>query len=426
MSARVIGIPAPPPTRVVTLEEAYDIALATDQSIQIAYQEIRKANLLKWTALAQRLGPNLSAGYGYSYERAHNRGGNDLTVASETGAQDLAFSQNFLDFSAFPAYRAGKLTAVAARYQHQFTVRQTLFGVTSAYYQILTQQGIVTADEKTVELASQQLDVANKRLNVGEVTPTDALNAQVTLESARVALIQARNTLLENRDTLGNILNFGGDSGFQVIVPRDYPNNIPDFEKLLAIGYRNREDLMVAQLVIDEDIANKGAIIGSYFPTVGVSARDTHSNAAGFYGPQSQVWDANINVSMPILTGGEREINLRTSGETITEDRLKRDQAAKVVESDIRTAWLNAQSLRESLASLRVQVAAARKSYDDERNQYQAGSAASVDVLTALVSLNTSENNLAVQVYAYQVALRNLEQTAGVFQQQRVQRVKVK
>jgi hypothetical protein len=50
----------------------------------------------------------------------------------------------------------------------------------------------------------------------------------------------------------------------------------------------------------------------------------------------------------------------------------------------------------------------------------------SVDVLTALVALNTSENSLAEQIYLYQVALRNLEQAAGVFQEQRVLREKVK
>jgi len=73
-----------------------------------------------------------------------------------------------------------------------------------------------------------------------------------------------------------------------------------------------------------------------------------------------------------------------------------------------------------------VQVDAADKSYQDEVHEYQAGTAASVDVLTALVSLNTSENSLAVQTYLYQVALRNLEEAAGVFQEQRVQLEKVK
>jgi outer membrane protein TolC len=138
------------------------------------------------------------------------------------------------------------------------------------------------------------------------------------------------------------------------------------------------------------------------------------------------VWDTNVTVSLPILTGGQREIDLRTAGEQVDEDQLNRDKIAKTVEAAVRQAWLNAHSLRESLDALRIQVDAARESYRDEEHEYEAGTAASVDVLVALVNLNTSENSLAEQVYLYQVALRNLEQAAGVFQQQRVLQSKVK
>src|SRR5439155_667501 len=54
--------PASGPT--ISLEQAYDIALATDQSIRIAYWEVRKANLLPWAALT-RLGPQLNGNTSY-------------------------------------------------------------------------------------------------------------------------------------------------------------------------------------------------------------------------------------------------------------------------------------------------------------------------------------------------------------------------
>lgn len=413
---------SPQAGRMITLEEAYDIALATDQNIRIAYEEIRKANLLTWSALTT-LGPQLSAGGGYDRNQTHGGG---LIVTNETSNLNFTYTQPFVNFTVFPAYRYGKLAAVAARLQHQYTVRQTLFGVASAYYQVLTQEGVVVVDQKTVDLAAQQLDVAQKRLDVGEVTPTDALNARVTLESAKVALIEAKNTLLLNRDTLGNILNLGGDSGFQVVLPPDYPTTIPPFEKLLAIAYRNREDLQVGNIAIGEDVAMKGEVVAQYAPTIQGEASDSYGNAHGFYGPQSQVWDANVSVSMPIFTGGQREIDLQTTGYQVDEDKLNRDKIVKTVEGDVRQAWLNARSLRDSLEALRIQVDAARESYQDEVHEYEAGTAASVDVLVALTSLNSSENALAVQVYAFQVALRNLEQAAGVFQEQRVLQVKVK
>jgi outer membrane protein TolC len=410
------------PGRMITLEEAYDLATATDQSIRIAYQEIRMANLQTWSALTV-LGPQLTGGGEYDRNQTHANG---IITTNETSNLNFTYTQPFVNFSVFPAYRYGKLLAIAARLQHQFTIRQVLFGVAKAYYQVISDEGVVQVDKKTVDLAAEQLDVAQKRLDVGEVTPTDALNAKVTLESAKVALIQAQNTLLLDRDTLGNMLNLGGDSGFQVVTPPDYPTTIPPFEKLLAIAYRNREDLEVGNIAIGEDIAKKGEVVAQYAPQVVGQASDSYTNAHGFWGPQAQVWDANVSVSMPFLTGGQREIDLKTAGEQVDIDRLERDEIAKTVEAAVRSAWLNASSLRDSLVSLRLQVDAAQKSYDDEVHEYQAGTAASVDVLTALVSLNTSENSLAVQVYLYQVALRNLEEAAGVFQEQRVQQEKVK
>ncbi|HEX4083646.1 MAG TPA: TolC family protein [Chthoniobacteraceae bacterium] len=408
--------------RVITLEEAYDIALATDQNIRIAYDEIRKANLLPWSALTA-LGPQLYVTGGYDRNQAHGGG---LITTGETGTLEASYTQPFVNFAVFPAYRYGKLAGVAARLQHQYTIRQTLFGVANAYYQVISEGGVVEVDQKTVDLAAEQLDIAQKRLDVGEVTPTDALNAKVTLESARVALIQAKNTLLLYRDTLGNILNLGGDTGFQVVKPPDYPTTIPPYEKLLAIACRNREDLEVGNIAIGEDVAKRGEVVAEYAPTIAGNVSDTYTNGRGFYGPQTQVWDANVTVTMPILTGGQREIDLRTAGIQVNEDQLNRDKIAKTVEGDVRQAWLNARSLRDSLVSLRAQVDAARESYQDEVHEYQAGTAASVDVLVALTALNTSENALAVQVYAFQVALRDLEQAAGVFQEQRVIMSKVK
>ena len=412
--------------RLITLEEAYDIALATDQDIGVAYWEIRKANLLPWSALATRIGPDFSVGPSYSSHQSRGGGPGANNGDSESGNIAFSYSQTFVDFSVFPAYRNGKLAAVAARLKHQYTIRQTLFSVASAYYAVLAQEGVVKTDKTAVDMAAQQEDVAKKRLDVGEVTRTDELNARVTLESARRTLIQDQDTLLLDRDTLGNLLNLGGDSGFRVTMPEDYPTTIPPFEKLLGIGYRSREDLKTGEIAVAEDVAQKGVDLAAYVPKIAGNVENSLSNSHGFYGPQSQVWDASISVSIPVLTGGQREINVRTDSDQIQEDKLNRDKIAKTVEGDVRSAWLNARSLQDSLPALRAQVAASRQSYEDQQHQYEAGTVASLDVLTALTTFITSENTLAVQVNALQVALRKLELSAGVFQEQRVEQAKVK
>ena len=127
---------------------------------------------------------------------------------------------------------------------------------------------------------------------------------------------------------------------------------------------------------------------------------------------------------MPFLTGGQRELDLISAQYQIHQTRLNYEKFAKTVESDVKTAWLRVHTLQETLKALRVQVQAALQAYEDLQNQYRAGTATSVDVLSALNDLNVSRRDFATQSYDYQVALRNLEQVSGVFQQARVQRLK--
>src|SRR6185436_15729130 len=116
----------------ITLEKAYDRALESDQSIRIAYWEVRKANLLPWSALT-RLGPQVFASGGYNrseqFRKAtvteteallSNTPGVPATARTErverttrsaagVGRVDLTFEQPLIDLSVFPAYRGGKI-----------------------------------------------------------------------------------------------------------------------------------------------------------------------------------------------------------------------------------------------------------------------------------------------------------------------------
>jgi outer membrane protein TolC len=436
----------------LTLEQAYDRALATDQSIKIAYWEIRKANLLPWSALA-RLGPNISAGA--SYERFANTtrvrssrttvDGTVITTTPPAGSTPVvtffdllsharggiaeggfSYTQPLVDLTVFPAYHLGSLTRVATRLEHQFTIRETLFGLASAFYDVLKQQQLVVVDQETLRLSNEQLTLAQKRADVGEVTRADVLRAQVTVEQARQNLVQDQGVLDIDRNTLANILNFAPDTPFTVVEPPDYPSTVGSFPTLLGLALSHREDLKVADIAVDQDIARRDEIIGTYGPKVNASIDTNWIHNSG--GSNSSVYDSNflVSVSVPIFTGGQREIDLMTANRQIEETKLNREKTAKTVEADVKSAVVTVQTLQQTLKALHAQVVAAEQSYHDLENEYRAGTATSVDVLTALDDLNTARKNLAVQIYGFQVALRNVEEVTGVFQEARVKRSKIR
>ncbi len=442
----------------ITLEQAYDQALATDQSIRIAYWEVRKANLLPWSALT-RLGPQITANGGYTRgeqftkravtetvtdtatQSVNSTTGSttgiptiaetrltDRTTRNRAGTGDfgLTYVQPLIDLTVFPAYRVGKISTVITRLEHQFTVRGTLFGVAGAYYEVLKQQRLVDVDREALRLAEEQRSLARIRADAGEVTPSDVLRATVVVETARRVLVESENALELDRNTLRNILNFAPDAPVDLVEPPDYPGTLPAFPELLNRAYSQREDLRVKDLAIDQDIARRGTIIGEYGPRVVAQFDTSRDHISGSSNSSAYDWQAAVAVQVPIFTGGQREIDLLTANRQIEQTRLDRERTAKTVEADVKQAWLTVRTLQQTIKALHAQVVAAEQGYHDLQIQYRAGTATSVDVLSALNDLNAARKDLAVQTYDFQVALRNLEQTSGVFQEPRVRSSKIK
>jgi len=428
---------------VLTLERAYDLALATDQSIKIAFWQTRKADLSPWSALT-RLGPQISANGGYSRrENSITRPVESIvsvgtgetlrqTVVetslsrSGAGSLDLILSQPLIDLTVFPAYKLGKLSAESAHLAHRFTIRETLYGVTSAYFEVLKQARLVEVNRQTLAFGNEQLELAQKRAAVGEVTRTDVARAHVTVEASRRVLIESENILELDRNTLRNILNFAPDAPVEVVDPPEFPSKLPPFQDLWKVARANREDLKVKDIAVAQDVQRKNIVIAQYAPRVVAQGSTGIANNTGTSRSHSQDWAVDLSVQVPIFTGGQREIDLATAKYQIHVSELDRDNLAKTVEADVKQAWLVVKSLEETLRALRVQVAAAEQAYGDLQNQYKSGTATSVDVLSGLNELNISKRDLAVQIYDYQVALRNVEVVTGVFQQKRVEQSKVR
>jgi len=127
---------------------------------------------------------------------------------------------------------------------------------------------------------------------------------------------------------------------------------------------------------------------------------------------------------MPFLTGGQRELDLITAQQNVSQARLAYETAAKQVEMDVKNAWINVHTGREALKALTAEVEAATVNYNDLQAHYQVGVATSLDVQTALRDLNTARSMLSNQTYDYQIALRDLQRAQATFQAERVEKAR--
>ena len=412
--------------RVVTLEAAYDRVAESDQSVRIAWLAARKADYEPASALT-RMGPQLIGTVsGDRLHRSVTSGTPASTFNSRTGTGQVGITldQPLLDMTVFPAYRRGKLISKSTQLQYQALVRQVLLSVTTAYYAVLQQEQIVVVDQQAVELAKENVEVAEKRAKAGEVTRTDTLRATASYQENKRTLIESTSTLDLRRNTLANLLNMDPSQGIEVREPGDTAAPIPSFENLLAKAYAKREDLQAQELVIHQDEERRKEIRAQYAPKISaqISALSNSLSNTTANDSDTNSWQAGISLSMPFMTGGQREIDLKTSAIQIEQTKLDYDKLRKTIQEEVKTAWVEVQTLKETIVALKAEVEAAERGYEDLQSQYKAGTAKSIDVLDALKTLNNARKDLAVQSYGYQVALRKLEQVSGVFQEQRVKK----
>ena len=419
---------------VITLEQAYDRTLASDQSIAIALIEIHKSNLLPLSALT-RLGPQISANLRYDPSSSISTGSSGLmaggttamtqtttertTTRTDLRRASISWQQTLLDFTVFPAYRLGKLTAEATKLQYQATVRDTLFGVARAYYDVLKQRDIVNVNQQTLNLATEQLDQAQKRLDAGDVARSDVLRAKATLEAGRKTLIESSSALQLSRNTLANILNLEAGEGYDVTVPAGAQLGDESFDFALNQAMSRREDYQIGAIAIKQDIERRNEIKAQYGPRIVAEISQNRDSYGGSDRSQSN-WSASLALQMPIFSGGQREVDMITSKDQIQQTRLNHEKLAKTIQQELKSAWLSVRTLRDTLVAVRAGLEAAEQNYKDLQAQYQEGAVTNLDVQIALRDLNNARTTLAAQTYDYQVAVRDLERAEASFQPLRV------
>ncbi len=419
---------------IITLEQAYDRTLLSDQTIAIALIEIHKANLLPLSALT-RLGPQISANLGYDPSSVTTSGSSGLmsggttspgkstakrvTTRTDLRRASISWQQTLLDFTVFPAYRLGKLTAESTKLKYQATVRDTLFGVARAYYDVLRQRDIVSVNQQTLDLATEQLDQAQKRLDAGDVARSDVLRAKATLEAARKTLIESTSALVLSRNTLGNILNLDDPDAYEVTEPSAAKGGNENFDFALQQAMSRREDYQISALAIKQDIERCNEIKGQYGPRIVADISQNWDRYNGSDRSQDN-WSASLALQIPIFTGGQREIDMRTSADQIQQTRMNHEKLAKTIQEEVKAAWMSVRTLRDTLVAVRAGLEAAEQNYKDLQVQYKEGAVTNLDVQIALRDLNNARTTLAAQTYDYQMALRDLERSEAAFQPLRV------
>ena len=412
------------PDRTISLEEAYRLAVANEERIAIAARELAKAELLPWRAVAL-MTPRGEIGAAFTRNKdaiAFNAppemrgvfGGSSVIRPRDDWLATFSVTQPLIEPTFFPSWRLGRTAVREGEQRYAHTVRNVLFGVARAYYDVLRLEAQVKVTRDTLALARAELARARTRFRVGEVTRTDVLRAEVSVERAERARVVDANRLELARATLARAVGVSAPVGVREpspATPRD-----GDYPALLTRALDGRQDLRAHKLAVGLARERRNLVLTRYLPQV--NARFSYPRLdPETFANRDEFWTLLVNLRWSLFDGGNRELDVREADETIAQAELRVRALEKRIRVEVREALLTVETLSATLETLRKQVALARETYDLTSKQYRVGLATSLDVNTALAALNQVRTQLTDRNYAYQVALLALDNAIGVFAQ---------
>lgn len=300
----------------------------------------------------------------------------DSTVEQGTGSLGLS-----VDLVIWAGGR-GKLAVQVARESVLATrealvsvEQQVLLSAVSAYVDVRLQAESVSLSQSSVRLISQELQAAQDRFDVGEVTRTDVAIANSRLAAAQAGLAAAIGAQSVAREAYKAAI--GEYPGKLTDKPRP-PITAKSLEAARSVAVRTHPEILRAQrnaTVADLQVQIAKA---DYSPTLAAQANTNLNTATG--GKSSAVF---LDLRQQLYTGGAVSALYRRAlaGKAAADAALH--QTVLLVDENLGSAWSNVLVAEASITAGQLQIDAARTAYEGVREEATLGVRTTLEVLDA-------------------------------------------
>lgn len=427
---------------LLTLEEAYMLALNNHERIMIAEKEIEKSRLLPRKAIAVMM-PRMYIDGGYNEANEQVESGPYVATSSNPGLEsfeitpvennvithrnewkgEFEFLQPIYEARFFPLKRQADKAIDNSKESYYQIIQDVLFQVDSVYNEVLKTGELILNAEDVLKLANEELHISKVKFEAGDVTEDIVLGAELYVTGAERKLIEYKNDLSLAKDTLKNLIGIE-TLDFDVIKPPKLKARSEKFEVLVNIAFENRHDYKIAVLNVALAETEVDLVKTRFHPSIeGTwnyyrSDRETISR-------DKEYWVAAVTITVPIFEGGMRFWDLKEKKEGLNQAKLNLDATKKRIQIEVEDAMLSLQNYESVLKNLQKQVELAQKSYDIVFTQFEYGSVTSLYLNQSLTILDSAKTDLITETYDYQIAIKKLEKAVGLYAMGYIKELKI-
>ncbi|TKW68861.1 MAG: TolC family outer membrane protein [Paracoccus denitrificans] len=387
-----VALPAAAETLGDTMVAAYRHSALLDQQRAV----LRAADEDVATAMAA-LRPVLQWTLEHSFVESEG-----FETTSTTAA--LTASMTLYDFGrSQAAIDAAKETVLATRYALIGVEQDILLTAVQAFMEVREAAEQVELQQNSVRVLGQELQAAEDRFEVGEITVTDVAQANAQLAASRASLSSAEGDLQVAYE------DYAAATGAKpqgLNAPPPLPQLPASLEAAQASAQRNHPSILQASRLVAAAELGVAAAVAERNPEISGSIGGQADKDGG-----SQM-TLGVQMSQTIYSGGRLSSSHRKAMASRDETRATLLNVSRQINQSVGIAWANIEVAGAQISAIDEQISAAQQAYDGVREEATLGARTTLDVLDSEQSLLearadkiTAEANLQLAHYQLLAAM---------------------
>jgi outer membrane protein len=269
-----------------------------------------------------------------------------------------------------------------------------LLDAVTAYTNVLANQSLVEAQRANVTFLRETLGIVQKRLNAGDVTPTDTAQAEARLNRGLADLNSAEVNLAISQATYAQVI---GNPPARLTPAEPVDRYLPrSREEATALAFKSHPAVLAAGFDVDVATTSIRVAESSLLPTITLQgnaskSRESDPTLGTFATDQASVIG---QMTAPIYDGGTAASQTRQAKEVSAQSRLVLDQVRNQARTAATGAWVAHEGAKIAVSASESEVRAAGVALQGVQKEAAGGQRTTVDVLNSQQDLTSAKARL--------------------------------
>lgn len=405
----------------LTLEQAIEIALSDNPTIQVAEQTVQLKKISnKETVMGLLPEASLSGAYTRTIKKQTMvMMGQKIEIGIPNQYQGgLSVS---LPIFAPTLYKSMKLTKtdVALAVEQARASKQDLVNqVTKAFYQTLLAQDSYAVLEKSFAQSEENFRIVNAKFEQGRVSEFDKISAEVQMRNLKPSVISARNAVELSKLQLLVLMNIEPETEFELI------GSLKDYEESVYAGILTadtnslKENSALKQMDMNVKMLQQTLSLNkqNFAPMVALQFNYMYTCMTDNFKFKDYEWNPYSNVSLSIsvpLFKYSNFSNMKKTNIQIGQLMQNRDYTARQLAMQ-QQSYLNSMAASaEQVSSNKEAITQAEKGRAIAEKLYEVGRGTILELNSAEVALTQAQLTYAQSIFDYLSAKADLDKLQG-------------